>query len=330
MSYKLTQEVIETGNISIKGDVTPSHWYSELVFENGRSNFVAVILLSNIFYWYRPTEVKDESTGRTLYIKNKFKADFLQRHTKDFADQFGFSSKQVKDALRYLESKGLIRRHFRTVRHGNTVSSNVQFIQLIPSAIIDLQKIPTSGPAGPDPRTHTSLPPDLEVPTYTDSTTKTSSNIKNNNNVVEKASPVVVFSSLNKLNISKELKISLSKHHDEQKVNLLVKRVLKWKDRTGDAIACNTILNSWDTWCDKDTLKDREEQNKAESNELLNKLKKRRERAVNVSCEYPELNLVVTEHNICIQSAKGYVTVGFNDKIFDGYLSKIERQAKNQ
>lgn len=156
-------------------------------------------------------------------------------------------------------------------------------------------------------------------------------NIKNNNNVVEEASPVVVvFSSLNKLNISKELKISLSKHHDEQKVNLLVKRVLKWKDRTGDAIACNTILNSWDTWCDKDTLKDREEQNKAESNELLNKLKKRRERAVNVSCEYPELNLVVTEHNICIQSAKGYVTVGFNDKIFDGYLSKIERQAKNQ
>ena len=39
---------------------------------------VAITILSEIFYWYKPTEIKDERTNEIQY-KQKFKADKLQK-----------------------------------------------------------------------------------------------------------------------------------------------------------------------------------------------------------------------------------------------------------
>ena len=152
---------------------------------------------------------------------------------------------------------------------------------------------------------------------------------ENNNNFVVDPSDCVVFPSLNKLKIPHDLKIRLSKSHDEQKVNKLVERVLKWDKRSGDGVACNTILNSWDTWSDEATLKDRDKQNKAKMDDLMLDVEKRKERALKLAGEYPELLLTVNDTNICRKEGKGFLTVGFADEIFDGYLDLMESQMRN-
>jgi hypothetical protein len=172
MAYPLNALVAEIDQINFQGNVTPHHWYRALTFANGKPNAVAVALLSEIVYWYRASRVRDEGSGRET-LHRKFKGDLLQKSTKALAEQFGFTVKQVKDALRLLEEKGLIIRHFRTVRYGDgLVSSNVQFIELVPEAIKRLQKIPTLGHPCPDPGTPTSQPKDVDVGTYTETTTE--------------------------------------------------------------------------------------------------------------------------------------------------------------
>jgi hypothetical protein len=143
--YSITPEVQAVGNLDFTGNVIPHHWYQALIRENGKPNTVAIILLSEIVYWYRPSEDRCEATGKLLGYKKKFKADFFQRQTKDFASFFGFSEKQVRDGLAFLEEKGIIQRHFRDIRFNSGgsegVVSNRQFIQIFPKALYDLQKI---------------------------------------------------------------------------------------------------------------------------------------------------------------------------------------------
>ena len=63
-------------------------------------------------------------------------------------------------------------------------------------------------------------------------------------------SSVVVLPCLDEMKIPNSLKVKLSKELDESKATLLVKRVIAWKARTSDSVACNTILAKWDDWVD--------------------------------------------------------------------------------
>lgn len=186
MSYPINDIVKKIGTIAIEGNLIPHHWFQALTFDSGKSNFVAVILLSEILYWYRPTYAKCENTGKPLPPTKRFKSDFLQRSTRSFAEQFGFSTKQTRDALRFLEDLGLIIRHYRTIDYGEgQVCSNVQYVELVPIAIKKLQectsgrfqKIHTYGPARPDPLPPTSTGVDLQGGTYTETTTETTTEI---------------------------------------------------------------------------------------------------------------------------------------------------------
>jgi len=172
----ITQQVLEIGKIAITGNIVPSHWYQTLTFANGKPHFVAVTLLSDIVYWYRPTEVRDEHTGQVIGLKKKFRADFLQRQTKAYSKQFGFSEKQIQEALKYLEDNGYIKRHFRDINLGVDTGtlSNRQFIELIPSSVEKIQKIATYTPTGRDPTPPKSTPRTPQV-AYTNTTTKSSS-----------------------------------------------------------------------------------------------------------------------------------------------------------
>jgi hypothetical protein len=177
MSYEqLTPQVQALADINIAGNVIPSHWYKHITFANGKPYAIAVILLSDIVYWYRPTIEMDEATGQIKSIKKKFKADFLQRQTKAFSEQFGFSEKQIRDALKYLEDNKYIKRHFRDVDLGIDAgkASNRQFIELIPEKVIELQKVHTYGRRSQYPETSTSRGSNADV-TYTDTTPESSS-----------------------------------------------------------------------------------------------------------------------------------------------------------
>lgn len=137
--YNLTKEVEEIGKLNFHGNVIPHTWYKNIKTESGAVDFISITILSEIIYWYRPSYVKDESTGSLIQINKKFKSDALQRSKSSFAKQFGISERQVKDSLARLEKLGLIKRDYRTVKISDEISApNVLFIIIFPKKIEEI------------------------------------------------------------------------------------------------------------------------------------------------------------------------------------------------
>lgn len=130
--------IVNTGNASvdalaemnISGNVTPVNWYKTILRENGKPYLLAICVLSEIVYWYRPVEVRDEHSGKTIGYRKKFREDLLQKTYNDFAEQFGESRRSVKAAFDRLEEIGVIRREFRNIENSGMVLNNVMYIDL--------------------------------------------------------------------------------------------------------------------------------------------------------------------------------------------------------
>ena len=105
--------VDQVGKINFIGNVIPHTWYKTILRENGKPNVNAIIILSDIVYWYRPKEVRDEYSGQLIGFEKKFKADALQRSYEQIAEMFGMTKRQASDAVIDLEKLGVIRRDFR-------------------------------------------------------------------------------------------------------------------------------------------------------------------------------------------------------------------------
>ncbi|MGH0950028.1 DnaD domain-containing protein [Bacillus mycoides] len=129
--------VLQIGQMNFRGNVIDHGWFKTITLDNGKPNVVAISILGEVVYWYKPTEVRDEYSNNVRY-KQKFKADTLQKSYQQFADSFGFTKRQVKDACDYLKDRGLVRIEFRTVFANGTRCNNVMFIEPIPE---EIQKI---------------------------------------------------------------------------------------------------------------------------------------------------------------------------------------------
>lgn len=140
--------VDRVGSTHFEGNIIPANWYQVLKMGNGKPDLNAVILLSEIVYWHRPTIVRDEETGQIVSIKKKFKADLLQRSYQSFSDQFGLSKQQVKDALDRLEQFGVIKRHFRIIEANGQKYNNVLFIELVTPVLFEMTTLPLSKEGG--------------------------------------------------------------------------------------------------------------------------------------------------------------------------------------
>ena len=55
------EAVDRIGHINISGDVKPRIWHKTIVNEQGKPQRLAMDILSEIVYWYRPQEVRDEN-----------------------------------------------------------------------------------------------------------------------------------------------------------------------------------------------------------------------------------------------------------------------------
>lgn len=133
----LNNVVLQIGQMNFRGNVIDHGWFKTLTLDNGKPNMVAISILGEVVYWYKPTEVRDEHSNNVRY-KQKFKADTLQKSYQQFADSFGFTKRQVKDACDYLKDRRLVRIEFRTVFVNGTRCNNVMFIEPIPE---EIQKI---------------------------------------------------------------------------------------------------------------------------------------------------------------------------------------------
>jgi hypothetical protein len=119
-----------------EGNIIPASWYQTLRFPNGKADLIAINLLSDIVYWYRATEKRDEATGALRGWQKRFKADLLQRSYQAFAEHFGLTKRQVQDACtRLAKVHGVIRLVFRTIDTPTGRLANVLFIAPVPEKI---------------------------------------------------------------------------------------------------------------------------------------------------------------------------------------------------
>jgi DnaD/phage-associated family protein len=122
--------VIKMATLHITGNVIDLKWFKHLRLESDKPDSIAILLLGDIVYWYRPIEVRDEETGLVTGYRKKFAADKLQRSYGAFAEAYGYTKDQVKDALARLEVAKIIDLDFRHPTINGQKLGNVLYIGL--------------------------------------------------------------------------------------------------------------------------------------------------------------------------------------------------------
>lgn len=131
--------VDQIGQMNIVGNMIPAIWNKTIVNDKGKTQYLAITILADIVYWYKPEEVRDERSGMVIGWRKKFRADLLQRSIKALMEEYDESERTIFRALGVLEDLKVIRRHRRTIQFKNgIIARNVLFIELVPEALYDL------------------------------------------------------------------------------------------------------------------------------------------------------------------------------------------------
>lgn len=125
-------------SIQLTGNVIPQMWYKTITRDNGKPHLLAITLLADIVYWYRPKEIRDEKTGQLVGYQTRIAEDLFQRSYDQFASMFGETKRTITDAIVRLERIGVIRRVFRTVDFNGSRYNNVLYIELFPERLYEL------------------------------------------------------------------------------------------------------------------------------------------------------------------------------------------------
>lgn len=122
-----------------RGNIVPNLWYRRIKRKSGKPDSIAVPILADIVYWYRPSEIRDESTSRSTGFKQKFKGHRLQKSYGEYVKLFGFSKRQVRSAINNLIRLGLIVREFRhiTLDSGHPLT-NVMYLEPVVPKVLEI------------------------------------------------------------------------------------------------------------------------------------------------------------------------------------------------
>lgn len=136
----LVKEITE---MRITGNVIPHKWLKLIVSgKKEGTDYPACFILSDICYWYRALETRDEHTGVTIRVQKRFKADKLQRSYAQIAEKLNHNKKRIKQAVDLLIELGLITREFRTVESTvGSPQSNVMFLEPVPDKIREFSRV---------------------------------------------------------------------------------------------------------------------------------------------------------------------------------------------
>ena len=131
--------VDEVSEMNLTGNIVPSIWFKTMRNESGKPMLLAIEILSDIVYWYRAKEVRDEGTGTLVGYKKKFKKDLLQRSYRQIEEQYGVTKKQARLAIEYLCDIGVIRKHLRneTTKDGVKLY-NSMYLELVPGKLKEI------------------------------------------------------------------------------------------------------------------------------------------------------------------------------------------------
>lgn len=126
----LPKKVQEVGELKLHGPLVDDGWLQHIRFDSGKPHLVAIFILAEIVYWYKPTVIADEATGQVKEIKKKFRADKLQKTYQALGDRFGVTKRMAQDACIFLRDRKLITIEQRTVYLENAKNlGNVTFIE---------------------------------------------------------------------------------------------------------------------------------------------------------------------------------------------------------
>lgn len=138
----MNEKCKEIAELNISGNIIPILWFEKMKYktEKGteKANILAILILSDIVYWYRPYEIRDEQTGALVDLKQKFKADKLQKSYLQYANLFGSTKRSVKSAIDFLVQYPLINREFRDINVNNKRLTNVMYLEPIPNQIKEI------------------------------------------------------------------------------------------------------------------------------------------------------------------------------------------------
>lgn len=194
LAYSTGNAIVdEVSEMNFSGNVVPLTWFKTMLGESGKPMLLAIDLLADIVYWYRPKEIRDEGTGDLIGFQKRFKADLLQRSYRQIEQRFGVTKKQARTALDYLCKIGVIRKHLRNeLTSDGTPLHNNMYLELVPEKLKELtypqfdDDVPLREPpsANEDTRVVTCKTDGgaLNVTTSTEITTEIN-NINNNNHI---------------------------------------------------------------------------------------------------------------------------------------------------
>ncbi len=134
------------GKINISGNVIPHAWHKTILRDNGKPYLLAITLLADIVYWYRPVEIRDEASGHIIGWRKRFRGDHLQKTYEQYSEFYGESKRSIKAALDRLEELRVIKKIFRDITLSNgTKVANIMFIALNPERLKELTFIDDDG-----------------------------------------------------------------------------------------------------------------------------------------------------------------------------------------
>ncbi len=128
--------------INFEGDITPRSWYKHICYKTAKGvlkvDRLAIDILADIVYWYRPFLKRHELTGDVLGWTKKFSDDVLRRSTEAFAEVLNTTPRCVRESMKVLENLGLIKVILRPLKTAYGVLPNVMYIEVVPEAIAEI------------------------------------------------------------------------------------------------------------------------------------------------------------------------------------------------
>lgn len=196
-SKEATPAVMAVGQIGFEGHIIPHTWYEHITYKTSsgkeKVDLQAIVILSDIVYWYRPRRVYDEQTGDLVRSERRFSADKLQRSYAQIADRFGISKPQATRACKRLRDMGVITMEFRTIQGPSGPLNNVLFLEPVPEKLIQINHATPSTQICKEAPTKLSGPIDKNVETNTKNTTEIiSENTTEKEPISEKSKPDIL------------------------------------------------------------------------------------------------------------------------------------------
>ena len=133
MNNQINENVLKMAKLKLTGNITPAIWYKKLLLDSGKPNIPAILILSDIIYWYRPIESK--SSNGDIKYKQKFKTEKLQRQYQYYISYFGYGKTTFRNAINYLEQKKLITKELKNIIGNGRAFNNVLFLDIVPENI---------------------------------------------------------------------------------------------------------------------------------------------------------------------------------------------------